>query len=351
MLVPESIDQLNQPLSLLGFSKNQIRNAAEFLTEESLFASILLNSLPPLEAAIEYLVLHIPECDLPQRFLPKNNLSNPFVTAVHSGLSDIKRRWVEEKATKEGGWPASVVRECTKNEECVEKWDQLLVLLGHKLLGQEIDSGITFPEETIPYEIQEDEFEAFGGQVVEPGHLIIQLFSTPIAVHVLFSNEGNYPRPGHIPIYLTSSTIPAYVRLYLISRFLETMALRPNLDDHEGFCTALMRIFEGEWAIIEDHGPPDMFMVLKHVVAPRQKFIGVIEEPVPTKFLALKMESKKRPATAVDAEIHRRFLAMQKDTTVGICLSPCHNLLRFSSIKTYYVQDPNYQPSLQKTDS
>ena len=343
MLAPESIDQLSQPLSLLGFSKNQIRNASQFLSEESPFASILLNSLPPLEAAIEYLVLHIPECDLPERFLPTNNLSNPFVTAVHSGLSDIKRRWVEDKATKEGGWPASVVRECTKNEECIEKWDQLLVLLGQKLLGHEID---TLSEETIPYEVKEDEFEAFGGQVVEPGHLVIQLFSTPIAVHALFSTEGSYPRPGHIPIYLTSSTIPAYIRLYLVSRFLEIMAQRPTLDDQEGFCTALMRIFEGEWAIIEDHGPPDMSMVLKHVVAPRQKYIPVVEEPVIAAFPSLKLESKKRPATTADAEIHRRFLAMQKDTTVGIFLSTHHNLLRSSSIKTYYVQDLNYRPSL-----
>jgi len=319
VLAPGSMDQLAQQLSHLGFNKNQIRDVSQFLSAETAFASILLNSLPPLEAAIEYLVLHVPECDLPQRFLPVNNLSNPFITAVHSGLTDIKRRWVEEKAIKEGGWPARIVRECTEDEECIEKWDRLLVFLGQKLLGQEIDVDIT-SEETTPYEVKEEEFEAFGGQLADSGHIMIQLFSTPIAVHVLFSDERRYPRPGYIPVYLTSATIPAYIRLHLLSRFLETMALQPNLQDHEGFCTAVMRIFEGEWAVIEDHGPPDMSLVLKHIVLSRRKFIRTFEEKTLDKAPNSKMEYKKRPAIAADAEIRSRFMAIQRDTKVGIFL-------------------------------
>ena len=194
--------QLSQQLSHLGFNKDQIRNVSQFLAEESLFASILLNSLPPLEAAIEYLVLHIPECDLPQHFLPANNLSNPFITAAHSGIDNLKRRWIEEKAIKECGWPARIVRECTEEEECIEMWDRLLVALGRKLLGQEIGKSSISSGQTIPYEMKVEEFEAFGGQLVEPGHLVMQLFSTPVSIHVLLSNEGHYPRPGYIPIYL-----------------------------------------------------------------------------------------------------------------------------------------------------
>ena len=323
VLATDSTTQLSQQLSHLGFNKNQITEVSQFLSTESPFSSILLNSLPPLEAAIEYLILHVPECDLPQRFLPVNNLSNPFVTAVHSGSTDIKRRWVEEKAIKEGGWPARIVRECTEDEECIEKWDRLLVSLGQKLLGREIDADSTSLEETTPYEMKEEEFEAFGGQLADPGHLVIQLFSTPIALHVLFS-EGRYPRPGYIPIYLTSTTIPAYIRLHLLSRFLEIMALQPNLQDHEGFWTALMRIFEGEWAVIEDHGPPDMSAVLKHVVAPRQKFIRTFEEHTLDKPPISKVEFKKRPAIASDAEIKRRFITMQRDIKVRLFLSNRH---------------------------
>ena len=319
VLAPDSMNQLSQQLSHLGFNKNQIRDVSQFLSAESPFAFILLNSLPPLEAAIEYLVLHVPECDLPQRFLPVNNLSNPFITTVHSGLTDIKRRWVEEKAIKEGGWPARIVRECTEDKECIEKWDRLLVFLGQKLLGQEIDVDIT-SEEMTPYEVKEEEFEAFGGQLADPGHLVVQLFSTPIAVHVLFSEGGCYPRPGYIPVYLTSATIPAYIRLHLVSRFLETMALQPNLQDHEGFCTAVMRIFEGEWAVIEDHGPPDMSSVLKHIVASRRKFIRTFEEQTLDKPPISRIGIKKRPAIATDAEIRSRFMAIQRDTKVGMFL-------------------------------
>jgi hypothetical protein len=94
------------------------------------------------------------------------------------------------------------------------------------------------------------------------------------------------------------------------------MALQPSLEEHEGFCTAVMRIFEGEWALIEDHGPPNMSLVLKHVVAPHRKFVRVIEEPTATK--PSKPGFKKRPANSSDAEIKRRFLAIQNDTRVGV---------------------------------
>jgi ATP-dependent RNA helicase DHX57 len=246
----------------------------------------------------------------PSTFPACNNLSNPFITAVHSGLTDIKRRWVEEKAIKEGGWPASVVRKCTEDEECIEKWDRLLVSLGQKLLGREIDTDSISSEATTPYEMKEEEFEAFGGQLAEPGHLVVQLFSTPIAVHVLFSDEGCYPRPGYIPIYLTSATIPSYIRLHLVSRFLEIMALQPDLQDHEGFCTAVMRIFEGEWAVIEDHGPPDMSTVLRHIVAPRRKFIRAPEERTLDKPPISKMQFQE---TACNCSRRRNQAALYGD--------------------------------------
>ncbi|KAH9965151.1 hypothetical protein BGW80DRAFT_1462675 [Lactifluus volemus] len=56
----------------------------------------------PLEACIEYLVLHVPEVDLPPAFPPENNSSNPLVTGIHGGQEDIKKRWVKDRAIKAG---------------------------------------------------------------------------------------------------------------------------------------------------------------------------------------------------------------------------------------------------------
>ena len=107
--------KVTQQLGHLGFSNAQARDAISFLTQSSALASNLLGSLPSLEAAIEYLVLNVPECDLPQRFLPSTNSSNPFITSAHSGSDDLKRRWIEDRAVKEAGWPAHVVKDSTMN--------------------------------------------------------------------------------------------------------------------------------------------------------------------------------------------------------------------------------------------
>jgi hypothetical protein len=125
-----------QQLEGLGFRKTQARDAVTFLTKPSLLASNLLRAASPLEACIEYLVLHIPEVDLPQRFLPENNSSNPFVTSIHEGQEDIKKRWIEERAIKQAGWPAHVVRECTAEPRLVEEWALLVAALNRRLVGE-----------------------------------------------------------------------------------------------------------------------------------------------------------------------------------------------------------------------
>src|SRR5882757_4496534 len=84
-IVPVTLRQLEG----LGFKKTQARDATTFLSKPSLLASNLLRAASPLEACIEYLVLHLPEVDLPKRFLPENNSSSPFVTSIHEGQEDI----------------------------------------------------------------------------------------------------------------------------------------------------------------------------------------------------------------------------------------------------------------------
>jgi ATP-dependent RNA helicase DHX57 len=306
-------------LGHLGFNKAQIRNATEFISQNSALSSKLLSSLSPLEACIEYLILHIPECDLPQRFLPSNNSSNPFITSAHAGEHDLKRRWIEEKAIKEAGWPPQVVKECTADPRFINSWDLLMVALGKRLIGQQMDE-ISSASST-SYLIEEEEYTALGARLEEAGHLILPLFSAPIDVHILFSIDECYPRPGYLPIFVTSSTVPAYIRLHLLARFLLTLELQSGVLADEGFCMTVMRIFEGEWALVEDNGPLDISTVLEHLVSRPQR-----SATNASKFYALKSHDNpdsdrkkegKPPHVKHDAQLKRELEAIQMSKKVS----------------------------------
>ncbi|KAJ6504362.1 P-loop containing nucleoside triphosphate hydrolase protein [Mycena vulgaris] len=272
VLSDEDAPKVNQQLGLLGFTVVQARNAVNFLSRPSPVTANLMNSLPPLEAAIEYLILHVPECDLPQRFLPTANSSNSFIMSTHSGADDLKRRWIEDKAAKEAGWPIHVVQACIEADpSLVEHWDLLLSTLGKKIIGIE---DAVIPAGAEPYQIDPDEIEAMGGSLVDPTQLVMPLFSAPVKLHVIISAEEAYPRPGHAPMFITSTTVPVYIRLHLISQLLLEMEGEEFIQPGEGFCMAAMRVLEAVWALIEDDGPPDMSVVLRHIV-PRLEGDGI----------------------------------------------------------------------------
>ncbi|KAG6845370.1 hypothetical protein H0H87_010479 [Tephrocybe sp. NHM501043] len=263
------VSNVDQQLQHLGFKPAQVRKAVSFLSQPSQLASILLDTANSLEACIEYLVLSLPECDLPQRFLPAINSSNPFITSAHSGTDDLKRRWVEEKAIKEAGWPAHVVKACTTIPKLLN-WELLIVALGKRLIGEEWNDQLEIEsDDSASFEVSADEVEALGASISDAGELLIPLFSAPIQIHILISTEKGYPRPNFCPMYVTSTSTPAYVRLHLLACLLRTMKSEDFIEPGEGFCMAVMRVLEGEWAKIEDNGPPDMSMVLTHFVPQR----------------------------------------------------------------------------------
>ncbi|TFK77465.1 P-loop containing nucleoside triphosphate hydrolase protein, partial [Pluteus cervinus] len=248
-------------LKSLGFKQQQVQTAVTFLSETSPLTTKLLTTLPPLDAVIAYLILHVPECDLPQRFLPSHNSSNPFITSAHTGTDDLKKRWVEDKATKEAGWPSYLVKECTSDPDLVQNWAKLIASLGRKLLGEQDDKSAS----TEAYPIDFDEAEALGARIVDNTELVVPLFSAPIHLHILFSSEEGYPCEGYLPIYLSSVSVPAYIRLHLLSHLLQAMK-NDFMDEGEGFLMANIRILEAEWAEIEDNGPPLMSKVLESVL-------------------------------------------------------------------------------------
>ncbi|KAJ3569724.1 hypothetical protein NP233_g4864 [Leucocoprinus birnbaumii] len=268
-LEEETISQVSSQLKSLGFKDSQTKKASSFLSEPSPLLAQFLHSSSPLEAATEYLILSVPECDLPPKFLPSVNSSNPFVSSVYSGSSDIKKRWMEEKAVKEAGFPIHTVQALSANLKANEGWPALLVALGKRLLDvRNVDQS---PSGMDPFILDEQELISLGGERHGDGHYTLPSFTGPITLHILYDAQENaYPRPGFCPMYITSDTVPAYVRLHMLSRILSVLGQPADEVVDSTFGTTLMRLLDEEWAQFEDHGPPDVHDVLGHLMPSKQ---------------------------------------------------------------------------------
>ncbi|TFK86940.1 P-loop containing nucleoside triphosphate hydrolase protein [Polyporus arcularius HHB13444] len=265
-LAVEDHPRLTKDLERLGFSAAQARTAVTALSRPSSLTTSLLSRLPPLQACIESLILQVPECDLPQRFLPTNNSSNAFVTAAHAGTDDLKKRWVEEKAVKECGWPAHVVKECMSEPELAEDWGKLLFALDCRLVGLDWKEASAF-EASATEVIDEDEVEALEGKRGLHGELIIPLPVAPLSLHIVVSAGGTIPAAGaHSPMYLTSPSVAAYVRLDIVSKLIVALRSGTLCDPDESVIMAMIRLIEEEWVAIQDNGPPSISDVLQYLL-------------------------------------------------------------------------------------
>jgi hypothetical protein len=263
----ETISQVTGQLKRLGFKETQVKKAASFLSEPSPLLENLLQSSSSIDAATEYLLISIPECDLPPRFLPSVNSSNALVSSLYSGTSDVKKRWVEEKAFKEAGFPIHAVSEFTSEPTIIDNWPALIVKLGKKLVG--------IPEVEVrsngrPFILDESEFQALGAELYSDGHYALPSLTGPITLHVLFDVARSYPRPNYCPMYIASDSVPSYIRLHILSRILSALSLLSNTEELEHtFGMTLMRLLDEEWANLEDRGPPDVNDVLRYMMPER----------------------------------------------------------------------------------
>ena len=268
----DDVPTVTQQLRRLGFQPIQIQNAISYLSTHTPLGSHLLSSLVPLEACIEYLLLHIAETDLPRRFFASNNSSNPFVVSGHSGVDNLKKRWIEDLAIKEAGFPAHVVKEYTADPNLAEDLVLLISALSRRLIGK--DAGELFKASTNlelschAIRDQTDEVEALGAHFVDPCHIVMPLFSGPVELHVVLPpdtcNDRSLPAA-----YVGSPSVPPYIRLYLLAQLLRAVEREDFIEPGEGFLIAAMRVLEDHWAQIETNGPPEMSTIVGHLITPR----------------------------------------------------------------------------------
>lgn len=340
----DSVPAIFRQLEGLGFKKTQARDTITSLSKPSLLASNLLRGASPLEACIEYLVLHIPEVDLPKLFLPENNSSNPFVTSMHEGQEDIKKRWIEERAIKQAGWPTHIVRECTAESRLLEEWALLVAALNRRLVGEPWLDVVMQPDDGDAEEhITEDEMESMGATYADDHTftLVMPLFLAPVQLNFVIPPGYSYNRSSRPPpMYVTSSSVPAYVRLHLLAKLLGAFKQGTIKESTESICVSVMEVLEEHWAVLEDQGPPNMYDVLKHLVPSQEvqdsEIALTTDAPAKGTSKGTTWRPRNRPSPAgrdlrSDAEVMQEFDAMRQDVRYAKMYETRRGLPAFAS--------------------
>lgn len=273
-----SDDKLAAELEKLGFKIHHIRRTLVALSSSSPLTASLLRQSSPLDAAIQHLVLSCPEFDLPQRFLPANNSSVPFVASTHSGQEDLRVRWMEDRATKEAGFPVAAVKECSADPRVDGTFAHLISILNSLLLGETwtFDSLSDREDAARRDEVRQEEIDAL--QAVYPTvyydpktrELEIPLpdFESDLTLHVLFSAAHPYPTGTRLPaMYVTATDLPPYVRIHLLACVLRTDLGEPDEGRLFGAVEALRSTYETVLA----EGPPDMSAVMANLLYRKSK--------------------------------------------------------------------------------
>jgi ATP-dependent RNA helicase DHX57 len=302
--------------------KAQARDAVAFLSNPSPLASNLLRVSSPFEACIEYLILHIPEVDLPPRFLPEKNSSNPFITSIHAGQEDIKKRWIEERAIKQAGWPAHVVHECTGDARLLDEWALLVAALNRRLVGKPWQDVTMQPHNNdLEERITDDEMTSMGASYADDQTftLVMPLFLAPIQLNFVIPPGYAYNRSSRPPpMYITSSSVPAYVRLHLLAKLLAAFEQGTISDSAESICVTAMQVLEEHSEILQDQGPPSLHDVMKHLVPPQEERYTKVspDADFPAKSTTRKARNPTRPRnhdSRSDADVKRDFEAICQD--------------------------------------
>ena len=303
--VDESVaNALVKRLQALGFKLDQSQKAVAFISETSAFTKNFTESLTPLEASIEYLLLHTPEVDLPERFMPAINSSKSFITDTHSGTDNLKMRWFQESMVKQGGWPLYLVKEeLAIMPSGVDHPETLVSKLGMRLLGMtESLQG----EGPMLGGVDPVEVDAYGG-TISPRRMTIPLPISPFTLHIFTPDDASaLPRPP--AVHISSQTAPAYIRLHILSHILRAAHEGRLVEAGETFVGACLRIIEEEWADIEDNGPPDIAQVLKHI--PPHRALDVHEDKAgddPFVRSGIKKERSRKADDRTDLQVKADF--------------------------------------------
>lgn len=279
-----------------------------------------LSILSPLEAAIEWLLLHLPEDDLPPRYRPSASSANMVTGAsvAQGGKSALVRGWLADKLARQAGFPRKAV-EGVLDSETVES--RALDVLGRKLCGWHGEEGGWGVTEVVEWSGNEDEaaerdvmreeelmaLEAVLGErfTREAREACVEITvemahgDDTLMLNVVFDSHSPYPSPQHPTrppaFYLSSTTLPSYMRLHLHATMLAAFR-DPERHDlagvlETGMGGAVLSMVEHLETTLPGviEAPPDIGSVTQHLV-PR----AAEEEDAPARVIARREAPKAR---------------------------------------------------------
>lgn len=247
------------------------------------------------------MLLHLPEDDMPPRYRPSASASE-FISSAGSAnrngdsQSALVRGWVVDRLVKKAGFPRKAVERIVVDGG--EQRESVAIdMLGRRLCGWEEDeqgwgveeygSGwLGSPEETAERsERREEEIMAIEAVLADRYHPDSATeFSIDIppmsgkdhlSLHILFDDSSPYPSPQHPThppaFYLTSDTLPAYMRLHMHASLLRQFR-DPDRQDltsvlESGSGGAVLAMVEYLEGILDDvvNNPPDVGIVTQYL--------------------------------------------------------------------------------------
>lgn len=302
-----------------------------------------LSILSPLEAAIEWLLLHVPEDDLPPRYRPSST-SADFITgaSVKAGGKDaLVKGWLVDRLVKQGGYPRKAVMTVLEGREVRES--EALDILSRRLCGWEGEDGGWGVEAYRAFDgneagradrdaAREEEIMALEAVLGDrysrisstEGVVDIEDMSTgdKIRLHVVFDDASPYPSPNYPysppSFYITSPTLPSYMRLHLLASMLRQFR-DPERHDlasvlEAGAGGAVLIMVEHLEMILPDviAEPPDVGEVTRYLVP---KVEEAVPESAPKRTAAKKQIRHQPKWRAPSAEDERRVQEQYKAMT------------------------------------
>lgn len=326
-------------LSAVSSATARLKSSSSSSTNDPLVLS--LSILSPLEAAIEWLLLHVPEDDLPGRYRPSSS-SADFITGASAkagGKDALVKGWLTDKLVKQAGFPRKAVEKVLETEE---RESVALDILGRRLCGwesgedgwgaEEYGDGWTGDGKEREERQQHREEEILALQAVlgeryeETSAISFTIHigqettggNDTLALHIIFDEASPYPSasyPTCAPaFYLTSDTLPAYIRLHLHSQLLrqfrdpERHDLRSVLESGWGGAVlSMVEYLETTLAKVVEN-PPDVGEVTKYLVPKVEEVIPRAEKDMQQKKRqrSQKERGEKRAPTKEDEERVKR---------------------------------------------
>ena len=331
------VESLAAQLTTLGFRPAHVASALSALqaayarldssstsTSDPLVMSLAI--LSPLEAAIEWLLLHLPEDDLPPRYRTSAS-SSDFVTGA-SKDGGLVKGWMVDKLVKKAGFPRKAVERVLHDET---RESVVLDILGRRLCGWEEDEEGWAVSEVADHpgdDMAQSERDAARNEelvVLEAllGERIRKTSAseyeidierpestTSLILHVVMDEDSPYPSaqyPNRPPaFYISSETVPSYMRLHLHASLLQSFRdpdrgdLRSILESGAGGAVlSMVELLETALPeVIAD--PPDIGTVTQYLVPQVEEMTREVSDRTA---MQRKKESKPvrlKPVTAKD---------------------------------------------------